>query len=91
MDFQYYDLRYRHRGETVKVMLSGNAANVQLMDSSNFQNYRNGRDYRYYGGYAHKSPFLIEIPRSGYWYVTIDLGGHAGTIRSSVDVIPVPH
>lgn len=36
MKFQHYDLGYRQSGETVKVTLSGNAANVQLMDSSTF-------------------------------------------------------
>ena len=91
MDFQHYDIGNRQKGETVTVTLSGNAANVQLLDSSNFQHYRKGRRYRCYGGYARKSPVLIEIPRSGHWHVAIDLGGHAGRIRSAVDIVPVPH
>jgi hypothetical protein len=30
----------------------------------------------------------MTVPTSGHWYVAIDLGGHAGTIRSSVRVLP---
>ena len=91
MKFQHYDLGYRQSGETVKVTLSGNAANVQLMDSSNFHNYRSRRRYHYYGGHARKSPVLLKIPRNGHWHVALDLGGYAGTIRSSIDIIPAPH
>ena len=39
----------------MEIILQGNAANVQLLDSSNFNNYRNGRQYRYIGGLAKKN------------------------------------
>lgn len=90
MKFKYYDLGHLNGGEIVEVILSGNAANVRLMDSSNYNNYKNGRRHSYYGGYAKKSPVRITVPRSGYWYVAIDLGGYAGTVRSSVNVLPGP-
>jgi hypothetical protein len=38
MKFQYYDLGRLGRGVVVVVNLSGNAANVRLMDSSNYHN-----------------------------------------------------
>ena len=91
MKFQKYDLGYRKAGETVKVTLSGNSANVQLMDSSNFSSYKAGRRYSYTGGHAKKSPVLLQIPRSGNWHVVIDMGGYRGTVRSSVSVVPGPH
>lgn len=91
MNFQHYYLGFRNAGEIVQVDLSGNSANVQLMDSGNFQNYRSGRRYTYYGGHATRSPARIPIPRSGHWHVAIDLGGYAGQVRSSVTVIPAPH
>ena len=91
MRFQHYDLGNRKKGETVKITLSGNAANVQLMDNANFQKYRNRRSCRYHGGHARKSPVLIGIPRSGRWHLAIDLGGYAGSTRSAVDIIPAPH
>lgn len=90
MKFQKYDLGYQKRGETVKVTLTGNAANVQLMDSSNLSNYKAGRRYRYTGGHAKRSPVLLQIPSTGNWHVVIDTGGHRGTVRSSVSMVPGP-
>lgn len=90
MNFQHYDLGQRHAGEIVQINLSGTAANVQLMDSSNFRSYRAGRQYRYTGGHATRSPVRLQIPHSGHWHVAIDLGGYAGTVRSSVNVLPGP-
>ncbi len=90
MNFQHYDIGHRSGGETVVVTLSGNAANVRLMDSSNFQNYRSGRSHRYHGGRATSSPVRLGIPHSGQWHVTVDLQGLRGTVRSSVRVEPGP-
>lgn len=88
MQFQYYDLGHLNGGEIVEVILSGNAANVRLMDSSNYSNFKSGRRHTFYGGHAKRSPVRIPVPRSGHWYVTIDLGGYTGTVRSSVNVLP---
>lgn len=88
MQFQSYDLGNLKGGEIVEVTLSGNAANVKLMDSSNFSSYKNGKRHNFYGGHATKSPVKIPVPRSGRWYVTIDLGGYAGTVKSGVRVLP---
>ncbi len=90
MNFNHYDLGYRRGGETVIVTLSGSAANVRLMDSSNFQSYRSGRSHRYIGGLAKSSPVRLGIPHSGNWHVTIDMQGLRGTVRSGVHVEPVP-
>jgi Domain of unknown function (DUF1883) len=87
MRFLQNDLGYRSGGEIVEVALS-NAANVRLMDSSNFQSYRNGQRHRFYGGQATHSPFRLQIPHSGYWHVAIDLGGYHGSVRASVHVLP---
>jgi len=86
--FRYYDLGHRPGGEIVEVTLRGNAANVRLLDSANFQNYRSGRRGTFYGGYAKRSPVRIQIPRSGRWFVTIDLGGYGGSVRTSLQVLP---
>jgi hypothetical protein len=88
MKYQYYDLGQRSTGEIIVVTISGNAVNVRLMDSSNFSNYKAGRKHRYYGGHATRSPVRLQIPHSGHWYVTIDLGGYSGSVRSSVQVLP---
>ena len=87
MNFSYYDLAHRNKGEIVEVKLTA-AANVRLMDFSNYNNYKNGRRHHYYGGYVKQSPYRIAIPTSGHWYVTIDLGGYSGTVKHNVRVLP---
>lgn len=37
MNFTHYDLGNLDKGRIVEIILQGNAANVQLMDSSNFK------------------------------------------------------
>ena len=46
---------------------------------------------RYYGGYVTKSPYRITVPSSGRWYVTIDLGGYAGSVKHSVQAVSYTH
>lgn len=88
IQFTQYSLGHRKSGEIIQVNLSGSAANVRLMDSSNFQNYKSGRQHRYQGGLAKKSPVRLQIPHSGTWYVTVDMQGLVGTVRSSIDILP---
>lgn len=87
MGFNHHDLGHRKTGEMVEITLSGNAANVRLLDSSNFNSYRNGRQHRYIGGLARKSPVRLKIPRSGQWHVVVDMEGLSGTVRSSVKIL----
>jgi hypothetical protein len=82
------DLGFRQVGDVVEVTLSGNAANVRLLDSSNFQSYRSGRQHRYYGGLAKQSPVRLQIPNTGHWHVVVDMQGLRGTTRASFRVIP---
>lgn len=88
MQYQVYDLGQLKGGEIVEVTLKGNAANVKLMDSSNFSSYKSGRRHNYYGGHVTRSPYKVAVPRSGRWYVTIDLGGYSGKVNSSISVLP---
>lgn len=84
MKFLHYDLQL-NAGDQVVISLS-TQANVQLMDSANFSNYRAGRRFTYYGGRAKVSPFIIQAPSNGHWHVAIDLGGYAGSLNASVSV-----
>jgi hypothetical protein len=86
MQFLHTDLGILDGDEVIEVTLS-NAANVRLMDSSNFQRYRSGTDHRYFGGHATHSPFRLPVPSPGHWHVAVDLGGYAGTVRAGVRVI----
>jgi len=88
MNFTVYDLKNKKRGDVVEISLKGSAANVRLMDSSNYQSYKNGRNHRYTGGLAKSSPIRLQIPNSGHWYVTVDMQGLRGTVRSSIRMMP---
>ena len=88
MNFSYYDLGRRSGGEIIEVTLSGNAANVFLVDSSNFSSYKAGRSYRYFGGHAKSSPVRLQVPSSDQWYLVIDMGGHGGSVRHSMRILP---
>ncbi len=63
------------------------AANVLLLDPANYDDYSQGRDYRYFGGYATKSPVRLAVPRTGHWHVVVDFGGGAGQVRAAVRLL----
>lgn len=90
MKFTHYDLGSRKRGEIVEITLSGSAANVRLMNSTNFSSYTRGRQHSYIGGLAKKSPIRLQIPQTGHWHVTVDLAGLRGSVRSSIRILPSP-
>jgi hypothetical protein len=79
MEHLLYDLGNLKEGSTVVVTLK-NQANVQLMLRSEYNSYKAGRRYRYYGGRVTRSPFRITVPSYGHWVVAVDLGGYAGRI-----------
>lgn len=90
MDFIFNDLGQRSKGEVVVFHLTGNSANCKLIDSSNFSSYRNGRQHRFYGGRATRSPVNLAIPYSGHWYAVVDLLGLGGQVNASFRVLPAP-
>lgn len=90
MNFIQHDLGNCGRGQIVEVVLSGSAANVRLMDSTNLNSYKNGRQHRYWGGLVTRSPHHLAIPNSGHWFVTVDMVGLRGTVRSSARILPGP-
>jgi hypothetical protein len=88
LPFTQYHWNRLDKGATVVVTLT-KAANVRLMDSTNFSAYKNGRAHKFHGGLVKTSPFRIVVPRSGSWYLTVDLMGlKASSVRSSVAVEP---
>ena len=90
MNFIHTDLGNLDKGRIVEITLSGSAANVQLLDSTNFSNYKNGRRYRYIGGLAKRSPVRLATTHSGHWHVAIDMRGLVGRVSASVKVLPTP-
>ena len=73
-------------GDVVEISIDSQA-NVMLLDRENFSNYEQGSSYRYYGGHAEKTPVSLSPPHSGKWYVVVNLGGYAGSVRFGVRVI----
>ena len=85
MNFSYKQLNL-DAGDLVEVTLD-QQANVLLLDSSNFSSFRAGSSYQYLGGLAEKSPFRMMAPTSGTWYVVINLGGYAGSVNFTINVL----
>jgi len=74
-------------GDQIQAVLAGNAAWVRVMDDLNFQNYRSGSLYHYYGGHFTRSPAVIAVP-AGTWNVVVDLAGAGGgTVRAAIEVL----
>lgn len=86
MKYLSYDLGHRAAGDNVTINLRGSAANVRLIDSTNFAAYRARRSHTGHGGYATASPVRLQIPRDGFWHVVIDLGGRGGHVEATVKV-----
>lgn len=88
MKYSTYDLKHCQRGRVVEIILSGSAANVLLLDSSNYSKFRAGRQHHYHGGLAKRSPVHLTIPRDGHWYVVVHMAGLRGTVRHSMRMLP---
>jgi hypothetical protein len=87
MNYLQFNIGLCQRGEIVEITLTS-GANVRLMSSSDFSNYKNGRRHSYIGGLARKSPVRLQVPNTGHWYVAVDMQGLRGTTRASVRRLP---
>ena len=56
MQYVEHDLGTRRRGDQVRVTSKGDAADVQLLDSSQRSDYERASKYQSYGGHATPSP-----------------------------------
>lgn len=59
---------------SVKVKLE-HAADVFLVDSSNFQKYKSGKQFKYYGGHYTTTPVNITVSGAGRWYLIVNGSG----------------
>lgn len=85
MKFLYTDLGPRQPGEVVEVKLNS-VANVRLMDTPNFTNFKSGVKHIYTGGVVKQSPIRLTIPTLGHWHVAIDTTGIQGSAGVSAVV-----
>ncbi len=56
---------------TAEVKLSY-AADVFLVNESNFRKYQSGQRFEYYGGHYTKTPVRINVSGIGRWYLIVD-------------------
>jgi hypothetical protein len=59
MEHVYVDLGQLARGVVVELHLSGNAANVWLMDPSTYSRYKRGQSVRAIGGHTQRTPVRL--------------------------------
>ena len=74
-------------GGDVVIVNCSHQCNVMLTDDDNFQRYKGGQQFQYHGGFYKRLPARIGVPRTGYWNITLDLGGGSANIRHSISVI----
>ncbi|CBJ83083.1 hypothetical protein XBJ2_2000001 [Xenorhabdus bovienii str. Jollieti] len=78
---------YLKDGNVVSVQCS-HQINVLVMDDNQYSNYRNGRQYRYYGGFYKQFPANIIPPHSGYWNVVLAMPpGYSANIKHTISVL----
>ena len=86
MNFLKFDVGKLNSGRVVEVKLSGDAANVRLLDEKNFYKYAHGREYDFTGGLTTKSPVRLKVPGYDHWYVVVDMAGLEGEVDASVKI-----
>lgn len=82
MDF-IHAREYLKDGQAVRVDCD-TQCNLMLTDDSNFNSYKRGQGFRYYGGHFKMFPAIVRPPHGGYWNVTIDVAGASANIRYSM-------
>lgn len=85
MKYLYWDFN-AEKGDEIKVNFNVQA-NVMLLSPTEYSHYKAGRGYRYYGGHATQTPFTLNVPSTGLWYVVVNLGGGAGKLSASAELI----
>ncbi len=59
--------------------------NVMVTTDTEFARFKRSNKCTYYGGFYEYFPVRIEVPHSGYWNTTIDVGaGYNANIRYSI-------
>jgi hypothetical protein len=74
-------------GGDVVIVNCDHQCNVLVMDDSNFNAYRRGGRFQYYGGWRTHFPTQVGIPHSGNWNVVIDLAGGRANIRYNIEYL----
>jgi len=87
MNFTHCDLGKLTKGRIVEVHLTGNAANVYLIDNFNFEKYKRGKEFEAVGGLMKSSPIRLMVNGLAHWHLVIDLPHGYGTVKTSYRVL----
>ena len=85
MKYTYKDGNFR-KGD-ILIITVDRKVNIYLLDNTNFQRYKDGNGFEYFSSSANGSPYSITVPRSGQWYIVLDLGGGTGILNYSIKVL----
>ena len=86
MKYRFWRYEHLRRGQNVIIGMSGTEANVFLVDPINYERYRRGHSFTYFGGHYTSAPARLSIPHDGTWILVADLGGAAGSTTFNVQV-----
>lgn len=84
MKFIHWDIQ-AGPDNVVQVQLD-RAANVLLLDDTNFAAFRRGGRHSYFGGYYKQTPVRLVPPRETHWHVVVHLGGYVGRVNASMSL-----
>ena len=84
---QFVHWREHLNAGDVVVVNCSHRCNVRLMSDGDFESYRRGGAHQYHGGHYERLPARIAAPTSGYWNITLDLGGGSASIRHSLNIL----
>lgn len=62
-------------------------AYVRLLTEEHYLAYREGKNYRYFGGLAESLLANIKPPYQGLWHLCIDMGNKEGELGANVHII----
>lgn len=79
--------KYLKHGDQVILQSANQACNFMIMDGTNYNYYRQGKQFRYYGGSCTQVPSYITVPHATNWHVVADLGGRGGRLSVSIGYI----
>ena len=82
MKYSYEEGNFK-QGDILSIQID-RRANIYLLDRLNFNRYKSNQTCEYYGGTSNTSPYNIKVPRTGHWYIVIDLGRGVSYFHISV-------
>ena len=87
MKYQLYNLGFVEEGEIVEVTSEHNNANIFLVDVDDYEKLKKGFDFNYTGGKMNVSPFLLQVPKSKYWYIVVNPYKNSRKTKRKVQVL----